>query len=96
MALTGGPLGALEALAGRRPAPEDLTPYTGVVVRVERVGASVGAYVAQLGEDTRHPSGPVYGPHVTDSIGAGDVVLVVPTTDGLWIAAVHEPPPPPP
>lgn len=96
MAVNGGPLAALETLAGRRPPPSNLTPYTAVVVRVENVGDSIGAYVARLGEDTRHPSGPCWGPHVVEAIAADDVVLVVPTVDGLWIAAVHQPPPPPP
>lgn len=96
VAVSRGPLAAFDVIAGRRSPASDLTPYTAVVVRVENTGDSIGAYVARLGEDTRYPTGPCWGPHVVETIGAGDVVLVVPTDDGLWVAAVHQPPQPPP
>ena len=51
--------------------------FTGVVVRVEG-----GTFVAELDDDTDQPIGPCRGPLVD----VGDVVLVVWTAQGPWIA----------
>lgn len=72
---------ALNALGGTRPERRtDDRPFTGQVVLVD----DTGIHVAELDEDTQHPIGPCRGPDVE----VGDVVLVVWTSHGPWVAQV--------
>lgn len=58
----------------------DRGPVTGQVVKV----AADGAWVAVLGSAVDTPAGPCRGP----SVVVGDVVLLIDTPQGPWIAAV--------
>lgn len=67
----------------------DRPPATATVVRSD----ATGVWVAVLGADIRHPTGPCWGArdHTGHQLAVGTVVLLVSTDQGPWVAAWDTP-----